>query len=230
MSEIVAREILDDIHASNLVPGDRLPAESIMLRQYNIGRSTLREALRLLEVYGVLTIRSGPGGGPVLVEIRPRDIAQVMQLFLSVSGFTLGDVTDSLYFLQEMLARQAAAERDPTQLAALRKVVEAEPTDDRREFHRTISGFHHVMAELPRGRMLRVIVQAMEEMMTLQIGKQVDIHDAKENLRDHVDITDAIEAGDSDRAAELMAEHTTRVVRLLRKSAPGALDRRVEWT
>ena len=230
MSEVVAREILAEVLSSGLKPGDRLPAESVMLRQYDIARSTMREALRILEVYGVLAIRPGPGGGPVLADIGFRDIAHAMQLFFTATNLTLGEVTSSLHLLQAMLARQAATVRDPDQMERLRVAVERQPSEDRTEFHQTVVGFHHVLADVPGGKVLRVFVEAMEQMMALQVGMRVDIHDMKENLQDHEDIADAVFAGDPDLAAKLSAEHSKRVVKLLRKSAPGALERRIEWT
>src|SRR5581483_7525231 len=69
-SEVVALDIVRDIVARNLKPGDKLPLESELLRQYRVSRSSLREALRLLEVQGLITIRPGPGGGTVVGRVR----------------------------------------------------------------------------------------------------------------------------------------------------------------
>src|SRR5262245_26288531 len=65
-SEIVALEIVRDIVAQGLAAGDRLPLEAQMLVQYRVSRSSLREALRLLETQGLIAIRPGPGAGTVV--------------------------------------------------------------------------------------------------------------------------------------------------------------------
>ena len=63
---IVAKRVVEDIYKSGQSAGDRLPPERVMLEHYGVGRGTLREALRFLELQGVLTLKPGPGGGPVI--------------------------------------------------------------------------------------------------------------------------------------------------------------------
>src|ERR687891_1501467 len=63
-SILVAHELARQ--ASQLEPGDILPPERVLIEQLKVGRGTLREALRLLELQGVITLKAGPGGGPVV--------------------------------------------------------------------------------------------------------------------------------------------------------------------
>src|SRR2546427_13274672 len=62
-AEALARQILDDVIDNGLGPGTMLPPEAAMLDRYLVGRTTLREALRILEVHGLLVIHSGQGRG-----------------------------------------------------------------------------------------------------------------------------------------------------------------------
>ena len=64
VSEVVARAIVHDIVSRGLEPGATLPSEAVMLARFQVGRASLREALRILEVHGLITIKPGPGGGP----------------------------------------------------------------------------------------------------------------------------------------------------------------------
>ena len=70
IAESVARQILRDIQLQGLAPGSMLPPESAMLERFDIGRGSLREALRILEVNGLITIKTGPGGGRTMQYIR----------------------------------------------------------------------------------------------------------------------------------------------------------------
>ena len=63
-SERVAQEIVRDIVRRGLETGDRLPLEAAMVEEYGVSRTSLREALRLLEVQGLISLKPGPGGGP----------------------------------------------------------------------------------------------------------------------------------------------------------------------
>ena len=66
VSLAVARLIAKDIADRGLQPGSVLPAEHLMVKQYGVGRTSVREALRLLETQGLVIMRQGTGGGPVV--------------------------------------------------------------------------------------------------------------------------------------------------------------------
>src|SRR5215207_8453406 len=87
-AETVARDIVRDIVARELRPGDRLPSEGAMLEEYGVSRESLREALRLLEVHGLITIRRGPGGGPSVGQVEPANLSRMSTLFYHLAGAT----------------------------------------------------------------------------------------------------------------------------------------------
>ena len=63
---LLAQRIVGEITDQNLAPGTLLLPEREMLQRYGVARGTLREALRFLEIQGVLTIKPGPSGGPTV--------------------------------------------------------------------------------------------------------------------------------------------------------------------
>lgn len=69
-SEMLASEIVEEIVSKALQPGDMLSSEATMVDQYDLGAS-LREAVRLLEAQGLVTMKPGPGGGPVVGTVDP---------------------------------------------------------------------------------------------------------------------------------------------------------------
>jgi DNA-binding FadR family transcriptional regulator len=85
-SEIVARQISQQFIADGLAEGTRLPPEKAMVDRYQVGRGTLREALRLLENRGVLSIKTGRDGGPVVRRPRPSDLGEAINLILRFDG------------------------------------------------------------------------------------------------------------------------------------------------
>lgn len=82
---LVAQRIVADINERGNVVGDRLPPERLMLEKYDVGRGTLRESLRFLELQGVITLKPGPGGGPVVVQPDASSLATSLALLLQFS-------------------------------------------------------------------------------------------------------------------------------------------------
>src|SRR5438876_1102993 len=107
-SEVVALEIVRDIVAQKLQPGDRLPLESEMLVQYRVSRSSLREALRLLEVQGLIAIRPGPGAGTVVGRVLPGNLSRTLTLHLHMLGTNYDDLLEAWVETEPVLARLAA--------------------------------------------------------------------------------------------------------------------------
>ena len=79
-------QIVKDIVDRGLVEGDRLPLEAAMVRQYRVSRASLREALRLLEVQGLISLRPGRGGGPAVGAAEPEHLARTATLFFHLDG------------------------------------------------------------------------------------------------------------------------------------------------
>ena len=87
---LVARHIVRDAVRAGLAPGDVLPPERAMLETYRTCRGTLREARRLLEFQGVITLKPGPGAGPVLLTPPAARLASTLQLLMPVNGSGYG--------------------------------------------------------------------------------------------------------------------------------------------
>ena len=91
-SEMVALNIVHDIKARNLKNGDRLPLEMAMLQEYRVSWASLREALRLLEVQGLISIKPGPGGGPVVGSVDARQMARTASLYFHLGDMRYGGI------------------------------------------------------------------------------------------------------------------------------------------
>src|SRR3546814_11553122 len=79
----LAQHIVRDIEAGAHAPGDRLPREEEMLARYDVARATLREALRFLELQGVIHLQLGRSGGPVVARPQTGDFANSISLLLN---------------------------------------------------------------------------------------------------------------------------------------------------
>ena len=110
-SESVARDIVQDVVA-DLGEGDSLPSEARMLEQYGVSRESLREGLRLLEAQGLITLRRGPGGGPVVGTVDPANLGRVSTLYYYLVGANYGELFEAWAVAEGYLAERAARNED----------------------------------------------------------------------------------------------------------------------
>src|SRR3954453_385302 len=108
LSTALADSITDTILKNALKPGARLPSEREMREQFGVGRGTLREALRVLEAEGLITVRSGPHGGLVVAKPDANRLARLLILLLLAESATLRHVFDVRIVLEPLAAAEAA--------------------------------------------------------------------------------------------------------------------------
>ncbi|MDF2434518.1 MAG: GntR family transcriptional regulator, transcriptional repressor for pyruvate dehydrogenase complex, partial [Mucilaginibacter sp.] len=104
----VARLIVADIVESGREPGDALAPESLMVERFGVSRASLREALRILETQGLISIKPGPGGGTSVAPVSSSDFGRMATLFFQVMHVKLGDVVEARLVIEPVMARMAA--------------------------------------------------------------------------------------------------------------------------
>ena len=168
-SEITARVIAADIIRTGRQPGDPLPSEATMLDQYDVSRESLREALRLLEVQGLIAMRRGPGGGPTVCTVDPANLGRVSTLYYHLAGATYRELWEAWILAESILAERAAANPDATARAAAMApyldVRAASPAESESLVHDHIA-FHASVASLARNRVLEIALQTMGQIVS----------------------------------------------------------------
>lgn len=96
-SDLVAEEIKRLITAKNLLPGDKLPRESELQSMFSVSKSTMREALKSLEVQGLVKVSTGPGGGATVVEVPLDRTFQLMQNYLFFKEVRIEDILSLIH-------------------------------------------------------------------------------------------------------------------------------------
>lgn len=234
-AEVVARDIVRDILAQGLVPGDRLPLEAEMLDSYGVSRESLREGLRLLEVQGMISIRRGPGGGPTVGTVDPANMGRMQALFFHMAGATYDDLFEAWRFGEVALARLAAGNvDDEARAAVMRPYVEDDVGLDEHAdievFVEGHGGFHASIADLAGNKVMALTLRSLGQIVAHHVATAGDprrIHDVL--VHDHVEIAKAIAEGDVGKSDRLMGEHLSHVVDLTRGELGEVLDGPVEW-
>jgi GntR family transcriptional regulator, transcriptional repressor for pyruvate dehydrogenase complex len=105
--EVVSNRIRKKIAAGELQPGDKLPAEREMAAQFGVSRSAVREALRSLEITGVVQLKKGVKGGAFIVGGTPDRMAMAMLDLVNLDAISLKDLTEARILLLESVVKLA---------------------------------------------------------------------------------------------------------------------------
>lgn len=201
----VARAIVRDIVSQGLGEGAPLPPETVMLNTYGVGRPTLREALRILEMNGLLSIKPGRSGGPRVRRSDTQDLARLLALHFGSRRVTYAEVTSARQAIEPTLARLAAlnaTETERQQLAELLHRAAESPAgsmDESKQFHRSVAIISHDAILGPLSMSLQLI---LEPLLRREPPRQWPAL-----MAEHVPIGEAIIRGAADEAAQLMAHH-----------------------
>ena len=232
-SEVIARDLVAYIVEARLPAGSKLPVEREMIEQIGVGRTTVREALRILETRGVLTIRPGPGGGPTVRRPEPGDLKDALMLILQFERATMAEVFDAGIWLEPVAARMAAAKITDTELARLRE-LNSEMEETIKSTEDTITSadqdFHRVIA----GATANLVVQVFcDSLMMVADSGVADVAQSTEfkrsAVRGHQEIIEALEAKDPGRAEEAMCRHVTDGQARRAKENRDLLSRPLRW-
>ncbi len=233
IAELLARDIVTDVVSRDLQPGDMLPAEAEMIRTYQVGRATLREALRLLEAQGLIWVKPGPGGGPVLGQLTPRHFGDMAKLHLQIAGATFGEVLQARLAIEPLMARLAATAQDPVGLARLRAhiaEVDGINLEDDVAYQEMSWSFHATVASISGNRVLDLMGEALKEVYDSKVRAAVMAKRLRSDVREaHRAIADAICEGRGDDAERLMREHMVQYGNWARRRDPRVFDETVVW-
>jgi GntR family transcriptional repressor for pyruvate dehydrogenase complex len=214
---IVLERIETDLLEGALGPGDRLPPERELAATLGVGRSSVREALRVLEVLGL--IRTGTGSGPsagAIIIATPRGgMSALLRLQVAARGFPIDDVVRTRLVLESAVAEALAA--DPQRdLAPARALVEAMADEGLApaEFLSLDAQLHLVLAEASGNVVIAAMMGGLRtaiETYVLARAEQVpDWAETATRLRtEHTAILDTIDAGDPVAARTLIHDHIT---------------------
>jgi DNA-binding FadR family transcriptional regulator len=233
LSELVALQIVRDIAHRRLDPGTRLPSENAMLATYEVGRASLREALRILEVNGLITIRPGPKGGPFVAGPKSRDFGHMATFYLHLQRATYRELVEARLVMEPVMAALAARRQDLELLEQLESVIqrtnEASLVDDNAYFAVT-TDFHSAVAGVSGNRILDLFGRALRDLYTERLSGMVFPMAEREKIgREHEAVATAILGGDTEMAERLMREHMEEFVDHVMQRYPGVLDEIVDW-
>jgi DNA-binding FadR family transcriptional regulator len=212
-------DIVRDIAAEGLKPGDRLPAQVEMTRRYGAGATPLREALRMLELCGLVSLRPGPAAGASVEVADAEHLAALVAAFLAVAGVTYGELLDAWAATEPLLAAAAAANPDRKSVRTALAALAAEPESDEPVDPTHAIDFHDAVAHCAGNRALQLVAQVLSYVVADLYWASTEIAAPGRLVRhDHHEVAEAILSGDAEAAYRCMADHA-------RNTSGGILER-----
>lgn len=211
--ERIERDLLD----GRLGPGDRLASERDLASELGVGRSSVREAFRVLEVMGLIRTAtgSGPQSGAIVIATPTGGMSALLRLQVAAQGFPLADVVQTRLVLEDAVvgAMAAADERDTAQAHELLVAMDADdltPT----EFLALDAQLHLSLAEGSGNTVIAAMMDGLRSSIESYVqGGVAAIPDwdamAVRLRAEHHALVAAIDAGDVDGARSLIRAHIT---------------------
>lgn len=231
VASIVARQIVRTIADEELPAGALMEPEAIMLERFGVSRASLREALRILETQGLISIKPGPGGGPSVAEVNSRDFARMATLFFQVLRVSFREVVEARLIIEPVMAALAAARHDPELEDELMAVVEkGEEAEDEASWLAASDEFHAMVLGMSGNPLLNLVGKALKDIYTDRVAGLTFPTGERKHVRDvHRDIGKAIVKGNARVAEKLMREHMVEYAQNVEKRHPGLMDEIVDW-
>jgi GntR family transcriptional repressor for pyruvate dehydrogenase complex len=215
ISQQIVVQLCQMIRQGQLRPGDRLPSERDLSEQLQVSRASLREALRALEIAGIVAIKQG--GGTYIREVFDDGILSPLSLVLDASTDLVGNLWEVRSIFEPAVASRAAIRAQPDDLASLEQIVEEQRHFLEREMPNEAwlesdRAFHVAVARASRNEVSVRVIRLINEL--LQDGRRHFATRADRRERAyfwHQEIVAKIREGNPRSARGAMLEHLREV-------------------
>lgn len=229
---LIAQQIVADIQHRAVEPGERLPPERVMLEHYQIGRGTLRESLRYLEMQGLIVIKPGPGGGPIVQEPSGVGLAASISLVLQMKRAPYQSVIEARGSLEPAMSELASVRISDEDLAALSDNVEAMRAglDDTEVFMALNLEFHDLIAKASGNVLFAYMVEALTDIFDgTKLGVEYPRRHRAGICDAHERIHAAVRARDPMAAGVAMREHLAEYAEYVTRKYPDVVQSPIRW-
>ena len=218
VAEIVASRLRDDILSGRVKEGDILPSQESLFTEFGVSPPALREAIHILEVDGLVSVRRGNMGGAVVHLPSAERTAHMISMVLQSRSATPADVSGALIHLEPICAGLCAARED--RMTEVVPYLQAEIDRQERQFEDTAQyvgnarRFHEALVSRCGNEPMILLIGSLELIWSAHEssvwgddGGPMQHKTMRAALNDHQRLLEAIRDGSADRAVRLAQDH-----------------------
>ncbi|MBB4020516.1 MAG: FadR family transcriptional regulator [Confluentimicrobium sp.] len=213
--ELVCERVREKLLRGELTPGDKLPPERDLAAQLGVSRNVVREALRSLEIAGVVALRKGVKGGAFIQEGAASRITQALSDLITLNAISLKDLFEARIMILEMVIDHAFKDGVQPDFSGLEAVIE----DTKKA---TLSGdiphrikcaylFYHELAALTGNSAIIFTVDSQTELVQTFLRYRVSDMSAQTLISSREIFLKLLKAGEIEAAKIELRAHMTRV-------------------
>lgn len=214
----IVSKVSADVFGGRLRPGDRLPHEEALAARFGVSRPALREALRVLEMAGLVRVEHGFRGGAFVAEPDGRTVGRALDTMVRLERVDRSEIYSARSVIEPAVTALAARSLSEADAAALAQAItEAERRLAAGESaHESNLAFHALLSGACGNRVLALVTQAVLELLH-EVEPRVPSGPAanREACRAHRAILEALRQGDAEAAERRMREHLASLERAL---------------
>jgi DNA-binding FadR family transcriptional regulator len=216
LTNIIADDLLRWIEQDQLRPGDRLPNEKTLIEHYGCSKGTVREALRALEVQGLVKMQTGPNGGAVIQPVSIDAATRQLRTYLHFQSLEFEQVYELRHSLEVTLALSVVGRLDESQLARLDRNIDecttAMARDDRAAVRNAELAFHDILCDNSANPLLAFMCRFLNGLLRDLVeyrSNRLEEHNAfgHSNIESHRRLVAAFRKSDRAAVGRIMAEH-----------------------
>jgi GntR family transcriptional repressor for pyruvate dehydrogenase complex len=215
VSELIKNQIFKGVFK----PGDKLPPEGQLAKQFNLGRQTIREALRLLELSGFITVQKGGGGGPIIKDTILQRIGDLFLDSFRMKKISMEELTEVRAEIEQIVLGYVIDRADESDIKRLQKNVREARKKIARDVPATQENFqfHRLLAEASKNYLFVIVMESIMAVHSEILSRSgSDLETSANVVAYHEDILKTVVEKNRTMALQLLEKHIKEVGRRLK--------------
>ena len=208
LSDLVIEQIVAQIAAGKLKRGDKLPPEPVLMQQFGVGRSSIREAMGALALMGVISVRPGHG---THITVSPEEfLARPLSWGIPMGRQSVQEFIDARNALEKSIIELAvinATEEDLAEIKKQQNLMIKNRKSGRKAIQADLA-FHMALAEASHNNVLIGFLKQLRHLMKSAMEQKLIVIKTYDSvITQHREIIDALESRNVEKACQTIDKH-----------------------